>query len=407
VFYPVYRLWAIVLLMVGLSLPTQAEELLDRVIAVANEDVVTANELVRRVQAVRQQYSSNPGVLPPQEALRRQILDALILERLQLQLASSINLRITDAQVNDAVNRIAQQQNLSLEQFVAALQSSGQDYINVREQVRQELTIGQVRRQYVGRSVRVTEGEVERYLNTLAGQSLAEAEFELAYRRFTPDETDVARNLRDTLNQGGRLAADADARNLGLRTVSQLPSVFRTVVPVMTLNEAILVEQADALHLAQLISKNERKAVQVEQYRVRHILVRPNVLLNDTQAETLLNSLRSRISEGEDMASLANQFTDDLSSKGNGGSLGWRQADDFVRAFASQVRAMPVGEVSPVFQSEFGYHILRVEDQRIEDIALNVLRQQVRETLSERRYEEALERWLVELRAQSFVEVRL
>jgi peptidyl-prolyl cis-trans isomerase SurA len=135
--------------------------------------------------------------------------------------------------------------------------------------------------------------------------------------------------------------------------------------------------------------------------------VRPNVLLNDTQAETLLNSLRSRISEGEDMASLANQFTDDLSSKGNGGSLGWRQADDFVRAFASQVRAMPVGEVSPVFQSEFGYHILRVEDQRIEDIALNVLRQQVRETLSERRYEEALERWLVELRAQSFVEVRL
>ena len=107
------------------------------------------------------------------------------------------------------------------------------------------------------------------------------------------------------------------------------------------------------------------------------------------------------------MASLANQFTDDLGSKGDGGDLGWRQAEDFVRAFASQVRSMPTGEVSPVFQSEFGFHILRVEDQRTQDIGLDVLRQQVRETLSERKYQEALERWLVELRAQSFVEVRL
>ncbi|MEX2321023.1 MAG: peptidylprolyl isomerase, partial [Saccharospirillum sp.] len=158
---------------------------------------------------------------------------------------------------------------------------------------------------------------------------------------------------------------------------------------------------------AQLISKNERRAVQVEQYRVRHILIRPNVVLNEEQAQTLLTDLRERIANGEDMASLANQFTDDLGSKGNGGDLGWRQAEDFVRAFASQVRSMPEGDVSPVFQSEFGFHILRVEDQRIQDIGLDVLRQQVRESLSERKYQEALERWLVELRAQSFVEVRL
>jgi peptidyl-prolyl cis-trans isomerase SurA len=388
-------------------MPAQSEELLDRVIAVANEDVVTANELVRRTEAIRSQYASNPGVLPPDEALRRQVLDALILERLQLQLADSINLRITDSQVNDAVNRLAQQRNLSLEQFISALQRNGQDYSTVREQVRQELTIGEVRRQYVGRTIRVTEGEVQRYLNTLAGQSLAEAEFELAYRRFTPAEAETARALRDELNQGSNLAQDSDARNLGLRKVDQLPSIFRTVVPVMEINEAVLVEREDALHLAQLISKNERKAIQVEQYRVRHILIRPNVVLDETQAEALLTDLRERINNGEDMASLANQFTDDLGSKGSGGELGWRQAEDFVRAFASQVRSIPLNEVSPVFRSEFGFHILRVEDTRTQDIGLDVLRQQVRETLSERKYEEALERWLVELRAQSFVEVRL
>lgn len=402
-----YRLGACALVFASLSLPAQSEELLDRIVAVANEDVVTANELAQRTQAVRNQYASNPGVLPPQEELRRQILDALILERLQLQLADSINLRITDAQVNAAINRLAEQRNMSLEQFIAALQSNGQDFTTVREQIRQELTIGEVRRQYVGRSIRVTEGEVERYLNTLAGQSLAEAEFELAYRRFTPEEAEAARALRAELNQGGSLEDDPEARNLGLRKVNELPSVFRTVVPVMELNEAVLVERDDALHLAQLISKNERRAVQVEQYRVRHILIRPNVVLNEEQAQALLTDLRERIQNGEDMASLANQFTDDLTSKGNGGDLGWRQAEDFVRAFANQVRSMPEGEVSPVFQSEFGFHILRVEDQRIQDIGLDVLRQQVRETLSERKYQEALERWLVELRAQSFVEVRL
>lgn len=406
-FHRLYRLGASVLVFASLSFPAQSEELLDRIVAVANEDVVTANELVERTRAVREQYASNPGVLPPQEELRRQILDALILERLQLQLADSINLRITDSQVNDAVNRLAQQRNLSLEQFIAALQRNGQDFTTVREQVRQELTIGEVRRQYVGRTVRVTEGEVERYLNTLAGQSLAEAEFELAYRRFEPEEAEAARTLRAQLNQGDRLTDDPEARNLGLRKVNELPSVFRTVVPVMELNEAVLVERDDALHLAQLISKNERRAVQVEQYRVRHILIRPNVVLNEDQAQALLTDLRERIEGGEDMASLANQFTDDLGSKGNGGDLGWRQAEDFVRAFASQVRSMPEGDVSPVFQSEFGFHILRVEDQRIQDIGLDVLRHQVRETLSERKYQEALERWLVELRAQSFVEVRL
>lgn len=406
-FHLFIRLGACALVIAGLSLPAHSEELLDRIVAVANEDVVTANELVRRTQSVRDQYASNPGVLPPEGELRRQILDALILERLQLQLADTINLRITDSQVNEAVNRLARQRNLSLEQFIAALQRSGQDFTTVREQVRQELTIGEVRRQYVGRTVRVTEGEVERYLNTLAGQSMAEAQFELAYRRFSPEEVDAARALRDELNQGGRLNDDPEARNLGLRKVDELPSVFRTVVPVMELDEAVLVERDDALHLAQLISKNERRAVQVEQFRVRHILIRPNVVLNDEQAQALLTDLRERIEDGEDMASLANQFTDDLGSKGDGGDLGWRQAEDFVRAFASQVRSMPTGDVSPVFQSEFGFHILRVEDQRTQDIGLDVLRQQVRETLSERKYQEALERWLVELRAQSFVEVRL
>lgn len=394
-------------LTLALAVQTQAAELLDRIVAVANEDVVTAKELTQRLQSIRQQYQSNPQVLPPDNVLREQVLDTLILERLQLQLADQMNLRITDSQVNDAVQRLAQQQNMSIEQFVNAVQQSGQSYQAVREQIRQELTISQVRRQNVGRSINVTEGEVERYLKTLAGQSLQEAEFELIYRRFSADERDAANALKAELDAGADLADDDDARNLGLRTVDNLPSVFRTVVPVLELGEAVLIEQGDALHLAQLIDKKERKAVQVTQYKVRHILVKPDVLLNEDQARTLLNDLRDQIRDGASMADLANQFTDDLGSKGEGGDLGWRQADEFVTAFARQVREMPEGEVSPVFESQFGFHILRVEGERNEDVGLDVLRNQVRQTLSERKYEESLQRWLVELRAQSFVEVRL
>lgn len=389
------------------ALPGHSEQLLDRIVAVANEDVVTANELARRTAMVRQQYQNNPQVLPPADQLRRQILDAMILERLQLQLARSINLNVTDSQVNQAINNLARQQDMTLEQFVNALQNSGEDYASVREQIRNEITIGQVRRQFVGRNVNVSDGEVDRFLRTLSGQSLQETQFELLYRRFELGQRDDAETLKARLDRGESLADDDQARNLGPRKVDELPSVFRVVVPVLDQGESVLIEQGGALHLAQLANKVERQAVQVRQYRVRHILIQPNAILTDNQAQDLLNELRQQIQQGADMAELANQYTDDLGTKGTGGDLGWRQADEFASNFAQQVRAIPEGEVSPVFQTTFGFHILRQEGERTEDIALDVLRDQVRDTLGERKYNESLQRWLVELRAQSFVEVRL
>ena len=389
------------------ALPGYSEQLLDRIVAVANEDVVTANELARRTAMVRQQYQNNPQVLPPADQLRRQILDAMILERLQLQLARSINLNVTDSQVNQAINNLARQQNMTLEQFVNALQNSGEDYASVRQQIRNEITIGQVRRQFVGRNINVSDGEVDRYLRTLSGQSLQETRFELLYRRFDLDDREIAETLKAQLDSGASLADDDQARNLGPRQVDELPSIFRTVVPVLNQGESVLIEQGGALHLAQLADKVERQAVQVRQYRIRHILIQPNAILNDDQAQALLNELRQQIEQGADMAELANLYTDDLGTRGTGGDLGWRQADEFTSNFAQQVRSIPEGEVSPVFQTNFGFHILRQEGERTEDIALDVLRDQVRDTLGERKYNESLQRWLVELRAQSFVEVRL
>lgn len=382
-------------------------ELLDRVVALANEDIVTANELARRTAEIRQRYQDSPEVLPSDDQLRRQVLDTLILERLQLQLADSMNLNITDSQVNEAMNQLARQRDMSLEGFVAAVQSSGQSYADLRDQVRRELTINQVRQRHAGREVRVTDGEVERYLDTLAGQSLQQVRFELLYQRYSRDEREQAEARLAELRAGASLADSEDARNLGLRSVDDLPSVFRTVVPVLALDEAVLIEQGEALHLAQLVDKTEREAVQVDQYRVRHILVRPDALLTDDQARTLLADLRQRIRAGESMGELADQFTDDLDSKGSGGDLGWAQAEEFVPAVAQRVRELPGGELSEVFESNLGFHILRVEDRRTQDVSLDVMRQQVRETLGQRKYEEALQRWLVELRAQSFVEVRL
>ncbi|PTY35814.1 hypothetical protein BGP77_00330 [Saccharospirillum sp. MSK14-1] len=384
-----------------------AAELLDRVVAVANEDIVTANELAARTAEIRQRYQNSPQVLPPGDQLRRQVLDSLILERLQLQLANNMNLSITDSQVNEAINNLARQRDMSLDSFIAAVEASGDDYEDVRRQVRRELTLNQVRRRYVGREINVTEGEVNRYLDTLAGQSIQDVKFELLYRRYATDNREQAQAQLEQLQAGDQLSVDDDTRNLGLRPISELPSMFRTVVPVLDLNEAVLIESGGALHLAQLISKTDRQAVQVEQYQVRHILVQPDALLNAEQAQALLEDLRRRIASGESMASLADQFTDDLSSKGKGGALGWRQAEEFVPAFANQVRTTPIDQVSGVFESNFGYHILRVEDQRSTDISLDVLRQQVRESLAQRKFEEALQRWLVELRAQSFVEVKL
>lgn len=380
---------------------------LDRIRAVANDDVVTQRELDARVEQIKQQYQSNPQVLPSDSELRRQILDQLILESLQLQIADRGNLVLPEEQVDLALERIAANQGLSLNAFTNALRQQGQNLSQVREQIRKELTINEVQRQMVGRQIIITDSEVERYLTSQTGQQLQNTQYQLAYLRLEPTQKALAEQTIDAINvSGSALLDEANARDLGLRPLNEVPSLFRTITPVMKEQEAILIDNPDALHLIQLIDRTEAQSVNIQEYSIRHILLSLDALLTEEAARSTLTDLKQQIEAGADMATLANQFTDDTGSKGNGGSLGWSTLDVFVPEFAEAARNTLVGELSDIIKTQFGLHILRVEDVRSRDVGIDVLKNQIRRQLQQQRYQEAVQRWQTELLAESFIEIR-
>lgn len=380
---------------------------LDRIAAVANSDVVTELELNQRIESVRQQYQSNPNVLPSDEVLRQQVLDAMILESLQLQMAERGNLVIPEQQIDNALQRIAARQNMTLEQLLQAVQSTGQSTDAFREQVRREMTINELQKQVVGRQIFIADAEVDRFLKSQSGQSLQETRYQLYYKRFDENQKAEADALVRELNQGAQLADIDDSRDLGMRALEEIPTLFRTLVPVLRENEAVLLPGDGVLHLAQLTDKSEVASVNIEEFKLRHILIKTNELFDPQSARNLITDLRTQIINGADMAKLADEYSQDDGSRGRGGDLGWNTLDNFVPAFQEAARNTPAGELSEVFESTYGFHILRIEDQRTRDVGTDVLRNEIRNQLYQQRFNESLQRWLTELRAESFVEIRL
>ncbi len=394
-------------LMFGLILSaTVSAQSLDRIVAVVNNDVVTEQQLAARVDTVKNQYRSNPSVLPSNEVLKREILNALILESLQLQIAKRGNLVLPDSQIDETINSLAQRQGMNMAQFSSALSDSGQNMSDFREQIRNELTIREVQKQLLSRQIYVSDAEIDRFLTSQTGQTLQDITYQLSYLRMDIEQKAEADALIENLNAGGNLLDTEDSRDLGVRKLDEIPTVFRTLVPVLKQGEAVAVARDDVIHIAQLTNKSDTAQVNIEEYNIRHILVSTNALFDDNAAQSLLNDLKQRIENGENMAELADQYSDDTGSKGRGGDLDWNTLDTFVPQFAKTAKDQPVGVLSDIIQTPFGYHILRVEDVRTRDVGLDVLRSQIKNQIFQRRYNETLQRWLTELRAQSFVELR-
>jgi len=379
---------------------------LDSIAVVVNDDVVTSTELATRIALIKEQYSATPGVLPNDAALSKQILDALILESLQLQLAQRGNLVIPEQQIDAALANIAKNQKVTVSQLLTGLQNSGRDIDDVRQQIRNELTISELQRQIVGRQIFISNAEIDRFLNSQSGQSLKDTEYQLGYLRFDGQQREQAESLLDRLNQGGDLLAELTSKDLGFRPLSGVPSIFRTLVPVLNDGEAVLIEKDGVLHLAQLVSKTAAESVNIREYSIRHLLIKTDALFDTRSAKSLLSDLRQQILNGADMAQLADQFSQDAGTKGLGGDLGWNSLDNYVPEFSAVARTLEANQVSEVFESPFGFHILRVEDSRTRDVGIDVLRNQVRNQLSQRRYTDALQRWQAELSAESYIEYR-
>lgn len=396
---------------------------LDTIVAIVDEDIILASEVRDRVKQVKSSAEQQDIPLPDDETVVQETLDRLILESIQLQLADRFGVRIPDAQLDQSMARIAAQNGLTLEQFRDALTQSGQDYVEMREGLRDELAIQRVQQGSVMRDINITEKEVDNFMTTEEGAALTEPEYRvmqalLPISRSDNAETRAAKedfvdgvlasvlagmNFSEAVNVQEPFAFRGG--DLGWRKLSDIPSMFSQIIPSLAAGDTGKVQSNSGLHLVHLAEARGLERL-VEQTDVRHILLTPNEVLGDEAAQTLILNVKARIEGGEDFADLAKEYSDDIGSAQEGGELGWTNPGQMVAEFEAAMANAEVGVITEPVRSEFGWHILEVTGRRTEDFSEQVRRNQVASYLREAKYEEELENWLREIREEAFVDIK-
>ena len=396
---------------------------LDTIVAIVDEDIILASEVRDRVKQVKSSAEQRDIALPDDDTVVQETLDRLILESIQLQLADRFGVRIPDAQLDQSMARIAAQNGLTLEQFRDALTQSGQDYVEMREGLRDELAIQRVQQGSVMRDINITEKEVDNFMTTEEGAALTEPEYRvmqalLPISRSDSAETRAAKedfvdgvlasvlagiNFSEAVNVQEPFAFRGG--DLGWRKLSDIPSMFSQIIPSLAAGDTGKVQSNSGLHLVHLAEARGLERL-VEQTDVRHILLTPNEVLGDEAAQALILSLKERIEGGEDFAELAKEYSDDIGSAQEGGELGWTNPGQMVAEFEAAMANAEVGVITEPVRSEFGWHLLEVTGRRTEDFSEQVRRNQVASYLREAKYEEELENWLREIREEAFVDIK-
>jgi peptidyl-prolyl cis-trans isomerase SurA len=406
---------------------------LDRIVAVVNDEAITQSELDARMQIAITQLQRQKIRLPPPEALRRQVLERLIVDRAQIQLAREAGVRVDDATVNAAIARLAEQNGVGLAEFRQRLAQEGISFTRFRNDVRDDIIMTRLRDREVDSRIQVAEGEIDNFLAEQAGVAAGAAEYEIAQILLrVPDNATTERieatrrqaeDLLDQLRGGAdfaRLAAShsnapeaLSGGSLGWRTAERLPTLFLDAVRDLKPGElAPLVRSPGGFHVLKLNAK--RDAAQgrlasgpVEQTRARHILLRVSELTPEAEVRRRLLDLRERVIKGgQDFGQLARLHSVD-SSATRGGELGWLYPGETVPEFERAMALLKPGEVSPPVASPFGWHLIQVLERRTEESPLERNRLAARQALRERKAEEAYLEWLRQLRDRTYVEYRL
>lgn len=402
---------------------------LDSVIAIVDDSVILESELESRVRTVKARLNAQGTPLPSDQVLDERVLDQLISDAIQLQMADKMGMRISDNELNDTMQNIASRNGYNLEQFEQALASEGLSYREAREQIRREMLISRVQQRRVDNRVRITDREVQNFLQAQAGREASNVEYQLGHILVSvddfndTDEVEAARakaeNLRQQILDGSDFqqvaVAESDGANaleggvLGWRTENQLPSLVVDVAPDLEVGEpSEVLRSGSGFHIVSVLDKRGGDTGNViQQSKVRHILIRPTDARPDAEAEALINDLADRLESGADFAQLAREYSDDKVSGSDGGNLGWVSPGEMVPAFEQAMQEAQVGEIKGPFRSRFGWHVLEVEDRRQKDIGDQLKENEARQVLYRRKFEVELQNWLREIREEAYVDIKL
>ncbi|HYN77133.1 MAG TPA: peptidylprolyl isomerase, partial [Lamprocystis sp. (in: g-proteobacteria)] len=403
-------------------------EELDSIIAVVNDDVVVQSELNREINLAIPQLKQQGTPLPPPEQLRKQVLERLILKRLQQQRAKQLGIKVDEAALTTALQTIATRNQLSLEDLKATLENSGIRYDDFREDTRMQIVSGRLQNQEVMGSIQVSDQEVDRFLQRDKGELMPREQVRLQHILVAlPDVPSAAqlaqaetkaKQLVAKLRGGADFAAVAAASSegrtalqggeLGWFEMAAVPSLVADKAPTMAVGEVTdPIKSPSGYNIIRLAEVKGGVPGTVTQTKARHILIRPTELVSDDDAKSRLNQLRMRIIGGDDFATLARAHSDDTGSALKGGDLGWVNPGQTVSEFEEAMNKLSPNEVSEPFRSSFGWHILQVQERRSQDTADELRRLKAREAIQRRQGDEATDAWLKRLRDEAYVDLRV
>ena len=392
-----------------------AIEILDRVAVIVDDGVIMESQINSGLDNMITRYKDQNIPTPPLESLREQVIESLIVEELQLQLANRAGVRISDAELNDAITRIAANNEMNLEQFIDYIVKDGESYENFRENVKKQMIVQRIQRGRVGNEIDITEKEFQAFLET--DESLISLEPELLVKQILVKTLDQANKAIERIDNGEDfsivakdISVSSNALDGGLmqwRKAADMPELFSNAINKKEIGfTSQPLESGAGYHILMLVDKRGSFVKYEDQWLSRHILLIPSTIRDEESTKVEINEIRSRIIDGEDFSNLAKEFSEDPGSGSQGGELGWLGKGVLALEFEETMISMNIGEISPVFETQFGFHFLEVLDTRSYDMTRDLIEDRAYQILYGRKYEEELENTLRLMRSEAFVEIK-
>ena len=401
-------------------------EVLGKIAAVVEDDVILEQELNQEVSTIEQRIQASKTQMPPESILRKQVLEKMILDRLQRQLAEKAGITVTEEMLNNSAADIAQRNNMTLQQFRAELEHQGMTYKGFLDNMRNEIIINQLRSREIGGRIKVTDREVDHYLETQGKVGEEAAQYHLGHILIAVKEAASASEIQKAQSKADNLvkklragqdfsqAAMSESEDdnalkggdLGWRTANDIPTLFADKVSQMRAGEvADAVRSPSGFHIIKMLEIKGFDNHIITKTKVRHILIKTNELIDDEEAKKRLLALKVRIADGDDFASLARAHSDDKGSALKGGSLDWVSPGDLVKPFEEAMTKLDINQISEPIQTQFGWHLIQVLDRENKDDSLEHKKNLVRDAIRKRKIEEETELWMRRLRDEAYVEI--
>jgi peptidyl-prolyl cis-trans isomerase SurA len=408
-----------------LSSKLYAFEPLDKVLAIVDDDVVTQSDFDERMQQVNVNLA-NQANRPPEDEIRKQVLDRLILENLQIQLAERAGVVISNERLTDTMNGIAQRNGLTLEQFKIEIETQGSSYEAMREQIRRDMMIQNVQQGHLRGKIQISDEEIDNYLSSADGQAITEQKYNISHillplaNSSSAEEEKAKADLQALATQLKQQPAlfktyvagkayqqyAISGSDFGWQGKDELPSLFAKYVDQLNKGQiSEPIRSGAGWHLLKM--NNKVGGSQIEhQILARHILLKPSEVRSNEQAKALADELYQRLEKGEDFSLLAKEYSDDTGSALQGGELGWSGPGKFVPEFDAALAKLKKDEVSQPFETQFGWHICQKMDERDHDITQEQWKNQAYQALYERKFSEELDNWLATIKNEAFIEIK-